>query len=323
MRLLDRHPELQVTLCATPDWREITPFPTRLLVNRVPVVRDRVHLTRLRPKGAMSLSSHPDFVSYLKGLPQTEVALHGLHHVHPGRTILIEFQKQSVDECREILAEDLAIFEAAGLDRPAGMTPPGWNAPPNLIKAMGDLGFDYLTSARDILTPVARDAKTNMSGLKGVSLIYPELLPNGLVHLSANFQATSERERAFEILEAGGVLSIKSHIVKHAYGHTALDGVDQLYMNYLDLLIETIKGTYGDSIWWPSVAELANRVSAQAQTSFAGPGYIEDSQKPTKQRGSIPRIPEFSIRSLGRSRFLELGLQAKGRRSARRSHGPH
>ena len=79
--------DLHVTLFTTPDWRELSPLATRKLAARIPVVRDRMYLTPVLPKGTMCLGRHPEFASYLVGLPRTEVALHGLHHVHPGRTV--------------------------------------------------------------------------------------------------------------------------------------------------------------------------------------------------------------------------------------------
>ena len=48
--LLERHPELHVTLFVTPDWRQISPFPTRKLLARIPVLRDRLPLARTLPK---------------------------------------------------------------------------------------------------------------------------------------------------------------------------------------------------------------------------------------------------------------------------------
>lgn len=259
-RLLDRQKNLHVTLFTTPDWRETTPRPTKLL-RHVPWVRDRVYLAPLHPTGTMRLDRHPGFVDYVKHLPRTEVALHGLHHVHVGPTVLIEFQNQSADECERILRESMRLFEAARLPFVKGMTPPGWNAPAGLIEAMARLNFDYLTSARDILTPITPGAKTNMSGLKGVSLVTPEWIAGGrLLHVPSNFQATSLPERADQIIEAGGVLSIKAHIVKSAHGHVALDGIDALYMNYLDVLLKRLTDRHGDSLWWPSVGELANHV---------------------------------------------------------------
>ena len=76
-----------------------------------------------------------------------------------------------------------------------------------------------------------------MSGLKGVSLIYPEHINAGrLLHVTTNFQATSNIDRALEILEYGGLLAIKAHAVKTVMGYTALDGLDKLYQNTYDLI---------------------------------------------------------------------------------------
>jgi hypothetical protein len=66
-------------------------------------------------------------------------------------------------------------------------------------------------------------------------------LARDLLHISTNFQATSSPERAFEILDTGGILSIKAHITKNVPGHIHLDGVDDLYMNYLDRLFGEIE----------------------------------------------------------------------------------
>src|SRR5262249_2098072 len=159
-------------------------------------------------------------------LPRTEIALHGLHHVHTGRRIHVEFQRQTREECARRLDEALAIFERAGLPRPAGMTPPGFDAPPTLIAAMADTGLDYVSSARDIRTDIAAGARARMSGLQGVRLLGPELLAGGLVHIPVNFQATCAPERAHSILNLGGVLHVKAHIVKDCLGFIALDGLD-------------------------------------------------------------------------------------------------
>lgn len=263
--LLDRQPRLHVTLFTTPDWRETSPTPTSPL-RHVPWVRDRAYLARLHPPGKMRLDRHPAFVRYLKEMPRTSIGLHGLHHVHPGPTVLVEFQKQSRARCARVLRDAMDIFDRAGLPFVRGMTPPGWNAPPSLVGAMADLDLDFLCSARDILTPIAKGAKAAMSGLRGVSLLEPELLEGGrLVHITANFQATSRPERAFAVLDAGGVLHIKAHIVKDAYGHVALDGVDALYMNYLDTLLSLVDARYGERIWWTSLDALAHRTKSVAR----------------------------------------------------------
>ena len=103
-----------------------------------------------------------------------------------------------------------------------------------------------------------------MSGLSGVSMLFPERIAPNLLHISTNFQATSPAERAFEVLDAGGVLSIKAHITKHLPGHTHLDGVDDLYMNYLDRLFDDIEHRYGDAIGWTTMGQLAASLSSSS-----------------------------------------------------------
>jgi predicted deacetylase len=259
--LLERHPQLRVTLFTTADWREISPMPSRALL-LVPILRDHIYLSRVLPVGARAVDRHPEFVAYVKALPRTEVALHGLHHIHKGPQLHVEFQDDPIDEHRAKLRRMLQIFDASGLPYVRGMCPPGWNAPPQLLQAMAELGFDFVASARDIQTPIAADAVTNMSGLKGCSLIYPTRLANGLVHVTANFQATSRWERAAAIVEQAGLLSVKGHIVKHALGYIALDGIDSVYCNLLDMLFSRLERDYGDTLWWTTPGEVASRLRA-------------------------------------------------------------
>jgi hypothetical protein len=267
-RLLDRHPRLYVTLFTTADWREISPVPTRRWLRRIPYVRDRVMLANTHRRGTMRVDRHPAFVDFLKQLPRTEIALHGLHHIHPGEQLLVEFQEQDRAMCMRMLGTAIDIFAAAGLPMVKGMCPPAWNAPPALLEAMDVLDFLYVASARDILTPISVRATTSMSGLRGRSLIYPDTVgARGLVHLTTNFQATSPIERAFEILRAGGLLAIKGHIIKNALGFVMLDGIDGVYCNYLDLLFREIDREFGDSIWWTSMGEVARRVRERREVA--------------------------------------------------------
>jgi hypothetical protein len=259
--LLDRHPQLQVTLFVTPDWRQVSPVPHRFW-RRVPWLRNELYLADVLPKGTMDLRNHPEFVAFLNAMPRTEIALHGLHHIHRGESVSVEFQSQDRDTCVEMLGEAIHIFEETGLRWRRGLQPPGWNCPPALQQACRDVGIEWITSARDIITPVSKQAKTAMSGLCGVSKIFPERIAPNLLHISTNFQATSPPERAFDILDAGGVLSIKAHITKSVPGHMHLDGVDHLYMNYLDRLFDDIEHRYGDAIDWTTMGQLATSLSS-------------------------------------------------------------
>jgi hypothetical protein len=259
--LLDRHPKLHLTLFVTPDWRQVSPVAHRFW-RHLPWLRNRAYLANVLPRGTMDLRNHPGFVAFLNGTPRTDVALHGLHHVHPGPSVNVEFQTQDHITCAGMLGKAVRIMDEAGVHWTRGLQPPGWNCPPALQQACRDVGIKWVTSARDIDTPVSKQAKTAMSGLTGVSMIFPERIAPDLLHLSTNFQATSSPERAFAILDAGGVLSIKAHITKSVPGHTHLDGVDQLYMNYLDRLFDDIEQRYGDAIDWTTIGRLAASLSA-------------------------------------------------------------
>ncbi|MDT5120680.1 MAG: hypothetical protein QOC96_162 [Acidobacteriota bacterium] len=258
--LLERHTQLRATLFTTADWREISPLPTRRLLARIPLLRERFFLTEILPVGTMRLGNHPEFVQFLKQLPRVEIGLHGLHHVHRGPRIPVEFQEQGAAQCRRMLQEMIAIFDESGLEYVRSMNPPGWDMTESLARAMIEVGIKSVSSARDIRTPISRAARTNMSGLKGVSLIYPECIYAGqLLHITSNFQATSAVDRALEIIENGGLLAIKAHAVKTILGYTALDGLDELYRNYLDLIFTRLENLYGDSLWWTSMGELTDR----------------------------------------------------------------
>jgi peptidoglycan/xylan/chitin deacetylase (PgdA/CDA1 family) len=258
--LLDRHPQLRATLFTTADWRQISPLPTRRLLARIPYLRERFFLAEILPIGAMRLSNHPEFIQFLKQLPRVEIGLHGLHHVQRGPRAPVEFQKQSVTQCKRTLQKMIAIFDETDLEYTMGISPPGWEMTESLARAMIEIGIKSVSSARDIGTPISRAATTNMSGLKGVSLIYPECICAGqLLHITSNFQATSTVDRALEIIENGGLLAIKAHAVKTILGYTALDGLDELYRNYLDLIFTRLENMYGDSLWWTSMGELTDR----------------------------------------------------------------
>lgn len=260
--LLDRHPKLKVTLFTTADWREISPVPTRKILASIPRVREKFFLAERWKKGTMNLENHPEFVEYLNNMERAEVGYHGLYHVHKGLKIPVEFQDQSREQFKLILDEMVRVFESADVNHVKGICPPGWNAPEPLLEELIKHNMDFVASARDIFSPISKEAKTNMSGIKGEPLIYPSFLKSGkLIHFPTNFQANSTIDRARDILNNEGLLSIKAHIVKHIFGYSAIDGVDELYMNYLDVLLTNLEKEYGDDLWWTSMGEISDYIS--------------------------------------------------------------
>ena len=141
--LLQRHPQLWLTLFVTPDWRRISPLPDRIC-RHVPGLRDWMYLSKVLPKGTMDVRKHPDFVAFLNAMPRTEVALHGLSHVNSGPSISLEFQDRDRETCAGMLAEALQIFDEAGLRYLRGLQPPGWNCSPALQQACRDVGIEWI-----------------------------------------------------------------------------------------------------------------------------------------------------------------------------------
>lgn len=258
--LLDRHPQLHATLFVTADWREIHPRPTRKMLAAIPGLRDHFYLAKIRPRGAMRLDRHREFVHYITSLPRTEIALHGLYHCHRGLKIPMEFQEQNCEEFTALLEEAIAIFGRAGIDYVPGICPPGWNSPPALLDAMVNVGLRFIGSARDLATPVSGHARTDMHGMNGVSLIYPQWIHDRrLLHVTSNFSCTNTIDRAFEIIEAGGLLSIKAHAVKKVFDYVADDGLDVGYRNFLDMLLMVLEEKYGDALFFTSMGEIVRR----------------------------------------------------------------
>ena len=261
--LLDAFPRAHATLFTTPDWRQISPFPTRKLAAALPDWSEWLWLAPTLPAGTFAVENHPEFVDYLNRHERMEVAYHGLNHIHRGPKIPVEFQEQDRRTCAEMLAKAKAHFHRAGLTHVPGFQPPGWGLPDALADALVDTGFTWVAAARDIKTEISADAKTAMSGPQGLSLLYPDTVADGqLLHFASNFQATSPFERAYQIADLGGVIAIKGHIVKNALGHIALDGVDREYMDLLLELFAELDDRYGDAIWWTSMGEIAAHITA-------------------------------------------------------------
>lgn len=142
--LLDRHPKLKTTLFVTADWREKSPIPTRKLLASLPSLRDNFYLAERWEKGTMALTNHPKFVEFLNNMERTEIALHGLHHIHKGLLLPVEFQNQTEKEFSKIIEEMLKIFDDSKINYVKGICPPGWNAPDNLLNQLIDHNISLL-----------------------------------------------------------------------------------------------------------------------------------------------------------------------------------
>jgi hypothetical protein len=260
--LQEQHAGLRVTFFTTPEWRTREPYPIRPILRRIPLLRDRVFTVPVESRGTYRLDRHPAFCDAVRGWTRAETAVHGLYHVRRGMRPIQEFAHRSRRDCRAVLQRAMARFHAADLPFVRGMSPPGWEAPMPLLHALDDLGFAFIASARDLTTPIASTATTNGSGLQGVSLIHPQRVHGGLVHFTTNYQATSRVERGLDILDAGGLLAIKAHLLAQSGTYRALDGLTLSYREHLHELFTAIARQYGDAIWWTSMGEIAARMRA-------------------------------------------------------------
>jgi hypothetical protein len=256
--LLDRHPQLRLTLFVSPDGRETSPVPNSPL-RPLSWLRDRVFQAPMLPKAGMDLRHYPDFVQFLNAMPRTEVGLHGLYHSHQAPRIAREFQNHDTATCSAMMQEAIATFEQSGLHFSRGLQPPGRSLPPALRQACAALGVEWVTSGRDLHSRLHPEAVAAAGcGLEGASLVYPQRTAEGLLHFPVNFQASSPAERAFDLLDLGGVLSVKAQVGKRAPGHEQTEGVDRVAMNFLDQLFSRIEDHYGDDIAWTTMGAISD-----------------------------------------------------------------
>lgn len=258
--LAERHPRLRITLLVTPDWRELSPVPTRKRLAALPVAASRLPLAPRLPRGAMRLDRHRAFADYL-AKSKYELAVHGLYHFARGHRPPAEFAQLGFLRARRRLRRARRLFERAGLKVEPGFAPPAWQLPPALQRALAAEGFRWTMSARDLHTPIGAAAQTAGSGLQGADLIRPQRIADGrLVHVPTNIQAPPDEERAHRIVQHGGLVSIKAHAVGKALGYVSLDGLDDRHVARLDRFIAQLEDRYGDRLWWASVGEVARRV---------------------------------------------------------------
>lgn len=48
--------------------------------------------------------------------------------------------------------------------------------------------------------------------------------------------------------------------MKNFFGHILYDGIDEVYINYLDTLLTVLENKYGDELWMTSMNEISEYV---------------------------------------------------------------
>lgn len=244
----------------------ISGHPTRTRLARIPGLRRLFHLAPIQPRETFALDRHPRFVDFLRRLESVEICLHGLHHVKRGLPLHVELRDADRSRARRTIRRAQRIFARAGLPTVPGFAPPGWHLSRPLALALADRGLRFVASARDLETVPSPDARTHGDGLRGAPLQAPSrLTPSGLLHFPVNYQATSTPERAFRILDTGGLLSIKAHVEKRVLDHVLADGLDEEYRGHLDQLFSALEDRYGESLWWTSMGAIEHRLRTASE----------------------------------------------------------
>lgn len=259
-RLLLRHSDLRCTLFLAASWREraLQTLLTRKIFETFSFLRDKLYFVKIWPEETFRLERHASFVKLICSLPRVEIASHGLYHIQRGLHYAQEFAKLDRKECFRRLGMIESIFKRAGLPKPLGFAPPGWGYSDVLLESLVQYGYRYVACSRDLNSPIKPNALTNGHGICGVSLTRPQRLHGlPLIHIPCNWSATSTIERAEQIIECGGVLSIKAHAIKKMGSYVSKDGLDESYCDYLDCLFTHLRVTYGDQLWCATMKEVA------------------------------------------------------------------
>jgi len=266
LRLLAAHSALRATLFVTADWQARFPSVSHPLLMRIPLIERLWCEWNTLPEGTMRVDRFPRFVEFLKHLPRVEIGLHGLTHNRRRHPTHLEYLDATEQDCRSSLAAIIDIFRCAGLPFVPGMSPPGWYASTALVTAMQEAGLTFIGASRDLTSVVQRGALSSMSGITGVSLIEPQWVYGRLLNFTTNYQATSTLDRAKAIVDHGGLLAIKAHVIKKVGRYVALDGLDDRYCHHLHELFEYLE-TVGADLWWTSMGEIAAQcVAGQSET---------------------------------------------------------
>lgn len=231
-QLWRRFPGVKVTLFVTPDWIDRRqPLWSRL----------RGRNTRTWPPGTFRLDRHPEWCRWLSALPNTEIAMHGLHHFSETGFHSQEFTHLGYEESLRRLREAEEIFRRSGLRHSRGFRPPGWGISPGLVRALREMGLDYVALTGDVASPIAPGARGSETGIPGLSLLGPDRW-EGLVNLPQNWDiARSTVERGLDIARAGGLISAKGHIASRYDGESIDNGLTPRTLRRLLDLLEALE----------------------------------------------------------------------------------
>jgi hypothetical protein len=271
-RLLADHPDLGITLFLVPSWEDRMSIPlwrytkhldplaqvTLFRSRRLLKLARKAKTVRRYPEGRFRIDreSFRDWcvwLAELAGTPNYEVALHGLTHFGTSvESSSKEFFGLSFPECLRKLETAEEIVQNCGIPFVRGFRPPAWEIGKNLLVALIQRGYIFVAGSADYSSPVSANATTQGYGLKGVSLLMPEMR-EGLLVIPSNIEALDEF-RVLRILEKGGLVVVDVHVAKTGYGmsHLSADWCDSA-----SRLISRVKKELPKGVWFSKLGDIA------------------------------------------------------------------
>lgn len=245
--LLAVEPDAKATLYVTPDWA-YKPYGRW-------------------ERGLFDLRAHPAWTEWLKGCcsdGRLELAEHGLFHWRCEWPFGEEFRDTSKDESLRLLRKAREIFSETGLPVSRGFRPPCWAIGKGLVEALGEYDFEFVAASSDVVSDVRPGTTSCQWGLRSVSLLHPEPIGDtAVVNIPANWDPYwSDVERAFHIVEAGGVVAVTSHIQAAYWGETIENGLSRGILDKMIHLFGALRDRYHSSITFLTHSELCRRARA-------------------------------------------------------------
>lgn len=192
-RLAQRHKNLKITLFVVPNMKQ--------------------NLKLGFARNPYRLDKHKNWCKWINEKKCFELAIHGYTHSSRHKFLkAAEFNHLNPKKAEDKLFKAESILNKSGLNFVKGFRQPGWIAPSYLINLLERRGYIFIAGSMDVKTPISKNAVCNESGYKGLPLIHPKRVGR-IVHIPSNIGLDRlNLQRAREIVNLNGLVSIKAHI---------------------------------------------------------------------------------------------------------------
>jgi len=263
--LVEKYPYLKTNLFVVADWIARPVYPFWKFISKLdPIVspfglrspalvksaRTTVARRRSYREGTfrLDLDRYRTWCDWLRSKVQTgnfEVVPHGLFHISENSCASTEFADLSPDEMLRRLIEMKQIFDNTKIPFVNGFRPPGWDISWGLLEILDKLEYRFFAGFFD--------SKSQLHPLG--DRILPVRYDNySFVSITANCNMQTF-ERAFDIIELGGLVLFQTHIMSSCFG---LERVSKKFVRIMSRLLDMIEKKYPDQVWFATLGEIAD-----------------------------------------------------------------